>query len=81
MHFLCPYVTYNYSYLLLTDSFKISYMSVNDEFLEVYFNLLDDKLRGPWLKITDEMYRGANKLPSKKGYARIQDELLLGRPK
>ena len=54
-------------------------MSVNDDFLEVYFNLLDDEQRGPWIKSTDNMYTDAVKSPSKrKGYMKIQDELLLG---
>ena len=69
---------YSCSYYI-SDVLKISFMSVNDDFLEVYFNLLDDEQRGPWIKSTDNMYADAVKSPSKrKGYMKIQDELLLG---
>ena len=42
--FFC--IIYDCLYYIL-DHLKISFMSINDDFLEVYFNLLDDKLRGP----------------------------------
>ena len=69
---------YSCSYYI-SDVLKISFMSVNDDFLEVYFNLLDDEQRRPLIKSTDNMYADAVKSPSKrKGYMKIQDELLLG---
>ena len=53
-------------------------MSVNDNFLEEYYELLEEDLRGPWIRGTDNMYEGAVKSPSKKkGLKKIAHELLL----
>ena len=53
-------------------------MSVSNNFLEEYYELLEEDLRGPWIRGTDNMYEGAVKSPSKKkGLKKIAHELLL----